>query len=341
MKLTLNDGKTIGAGERPYFVAEVNSSHNGNMETAKRMIEAAADCGCDCVKFQSWSAESLYSQTYYAANPIAKRFVTKFSLDEAQLAQLAAYCNSLGVSFASTPYSRQEADFLAQKCKVPFIKIASMDLNNYPYLDYIARIGVPIVLSTGMGDMDEIHKAVETIYAAGNSKLCLLHCISIYPCEIRTINLHNIVGLKQAFPEIPVGFSDHSIGTEIAAAAVALGSCLIEKHLTLDQSKIGMDNQMATEPAEMKQMISQCRNVQLSLGSFHRVVSAEELEQRDKMRRSVVYTRDMRQGETLNQGDLDVKRPGTGIPPERLGSFLGKTLKRDVCRDTLMEESDV
>lgn len=338
--IKLKNSVELGNGAAPYIVAEVNSSHNGSMETAKKMIDAAADCGCNCVKFQSWSAESLYSRTYYKANPISERFVKKFSMSPDQLLELAEYCRNAGVDFSSTPYSREEVDFLAEKANAPFIKIASMELNNYPFLEYIAKKGVPVVLSTGMGTTDEIIRAVETVEKAGNRNICLLHCISIYPPEISEINLMNIVGLRERFPDYPIGFSDHSSGTEMAAAAVALGACLIEKHITLDRSKIGMDNQMATEPEEMKLLVRQCRNVSTALGSKDRTVLASELEQRKNMRRSLIYTRDMEAGEIIADGDIDSKRPGTGFPPEDMSKFIGKTVTRRVEKDTLIVQED-
>jgi len=338
--LTFKDSVKIGSDNAPYIIAEVNSSHNGDMNTARKMIDAAAESGCNCVKFQSWSAESLYSRSYYKENPIAKRFVKKFSLDENQLSELAAYCRSKGVAFSSTPYSNKEVDFLVDTAQAPFIKIASMELNNYPFLEYIAQKNVPIVLSTGMGDMDEICKAVEIIENSGNRQICLLHCISIYPADASTINLKNIVGLQNRFPQYPIGFSDHSLGTEMAAAAVALGACLIEKHLTLDKTRIGMDNQMATEPSEMAKLVSQCHNVYNALGCTERKVNQEELDQRKNMRRSLVYTRNLKAGDVLTESDIDSKRPGTGFPPNRKESFIGKKLMRDTEEDTLLVKED-
>ena len=331
----------IGDYMRPYVVAEVNSSHNGDVEVAKQMIDAAAAAGCDCVKFQSWSAESLYSATYYKANPISKRIVKKFALTQEQLRDMAAYSRSKGIDFSSTPYSREEVDWLVDECQAPFIKVASMDLNNYMYLRYIAKKGVPIVLSTGMSEMEEIRKAVRTIEEAGNKQICLLHCISIYPPEFDTIHLQNIVGLREAFPDYPIGFSDHSHGVEMAVAATALGAALIEKHLTLDRTKIGMDNQMATEPEEMKQMVDCCIRTQIAMGSKERVVREAEQEQMKKMRRSVIVTRDMKAGEVLRLEDLDAKRPGTGIPADRIETLVGKTLMVDKEADTLLEETEI
>lgn len=340
-KIILRDGTVIEDYGKPYFVAEVNSSHNGNVEVAKQMIDAAAEAGCHCVKFQSWSAESLYSSTYYKANPISKRIVQKFSLTAEQLKEMVLYCNSKGIAFSSTPYSRPEVDFLLDECGAPFVKIASMDSNNYPYLRYIAKKGCPIVLSTGMSTIEEVEKAVEVIEEAGNSQICLLHCISIYPPELETIHLNNILGLRERFPQYPIGFSDHSHGVEMACAATALGASLIEKHLTLDRKKIGMDNQMATEPDEMKLMVDRCNNVQCAMGTKERVVMQAEQEQMLKMRRSVIVTRDMAVGEILTYETLDAKRPGTGISPALIDSLVGKKLVRDVKADMLLEKEDI
>ena len=154
---------------KPYIVAEMGTNHNGNMDKAKKMIDAAKESGCNCVKFQSWTSDTLYSKTVYEANPIAKRMVDRFSLSEKQLWEAAEYCSMVGIDFSSTPYSKQEVDFLVDNCKAPYVKIASMDLNNYPFLHYIAKKMVPIILSTGMADLDEIHKAVNTIYKTGGN----------------------------------------------------------------------------------------------------------------------------------------------------------------------------
>ena len=339
-KCILRDSTVIGDFLKPYIVAEVNTSHNGSMETAKEMIDRARDAGCSCVKFQSWSKESLYSKTYYDENPIVKRFVQKFAFSEAQLMEVAQYCKERGIAFASTPYSEAEVDFLVKKSNAPYIKVASMDLVNYPFLKYIASCGVPIILSTGMGTMEEVRKAVTTLEKAGNRSMCLLHCISIYPPELSTIHLNNILGLRKEFPNYPVGFSDHSIGTEMAAAAVALGAAMIEKHLTLDRTKIGMDNQMATEPAEMAQLVRNCQNVHIALGDTERIVLPAEMDQRKKMRRSVIATRDLPAGTKLTKTDLGAKRPGTGLPPEKINELVGKVLIRAVKADTLIFDSD-
>lgn len=339
-KIKLRNGRVLGDYEKPYIVAEVNSSHNGSVEVARQMIDAATDAGCDCVKFQSWSADTLYSATYYKANPISKRIVSKFSLSSEELRGLSEYCKSKGIDFSSTPYSCEEVDFLIDECKAPFVKVASMDLNNYKFLRYIAKKCAPIVLSTGMSTIDEVHNAVRVIEEAGNNQICLLHCISIYPPELDTIHLNNILGLREDFPNYPIGFSDHSHGIEMAVAATALGSALIEKHLTLDRTKIGMDNQMATEPEEMKQMVQCCINTQIAMGNKERIVREAEQEQMKKMRRSVIVTKNLSAGHVLTIEDLNAKRPGTGIPANKIDELVGKTLTVDKEADTLLEIED-
>jgi len=338
---TFRDSTVIGDNHIPYFVAEVNTSHNGNVDTAKEMIKQAAIAGCNCVKFQSWSAESLYSKTYYDSNPIAKRIVKKFALSKNQLLEMCSCCQEENVSFSSTPYSTSEVDTLVDECNVPYVKIASMDLNNHPFIDYIAQTGVPIVLATGMGNLEEIEAAVHVIEDANNRNLCILHCISIYPPKLETIHLNNILGLREVFPKYPIGFSDHSLGIEMDIASVALGTALIEKHFTLDSTKIGMDNQMALEPPKMSEMIRCCKNVYSALGNFERVVGVDELEQRKKMRRSVVASRDLPVGTMITSADLDVKRPGTGIPPNQLHRLIGTMTTRDIDYDTIINISDV
>ena len=339
-RIQLRSGRELSDYGKPYIVAEVNSSHNGNIEVARQMIVAAAETGCDCVKFQSWSAESLYSASYYKENPIAKRIVAKFSLTAGQLKEMAAFARDHGIDFSSTPYSCPEVDYLIDACQAPFVKIASMDLNNIKFLRYIARKNVPVVLSTGMSTMEEIHRAVKTIEGEGNKQICLLHCISIYPPEMDTIHLNNILGLREEFPDYPIGFSDHSHGIEMAVAATALGAALIEKHLTLDNKKIGMDNQMATEPEEMAQMVRCCRNTQIAMGSKERVVRQAEQNQMEKMRRSIILTKNLPAGHRLSLDDLDAKRPGTGIPADELDSLVGKQLVKDVPADYLLTRED-
>ena len=183
----LRNGREVGDYLKPYIVAELNTSHFGDTDIARDMICQAKAAGCDCVKFQSWSAETLYCESYYKDNAIAKRIVKKFSLDKSQLQALAHYAADVGIDFSSTPYSIEEARFLVESCNVPFVKIASMELDNHPYLSQLGQLGVPLVLSTGMGQWDEIVSAVRTILATGNTQLIVLHCTSVYLVPLKPI----------------------------------------------------------------------------------------------------------------------------------------------------------
>ena len=224
---------------------------------------------------------------------------------------------------------------------MPFIKVASMDLNNYPYLEYIAKKQMPIILSTGMADMEEIEKAVQTIAATGNDKLCLLHCVSIYPPDNSIINLNQISALREKFPRYPIGYSDHSLGVEVPSAAIALGAGVIEKHFTLDKSKMGWDNGMAMEPDEFAKLVECCKNVQTAMGSKERIVPEAELKQRANMRRSIIAASDLPKGKVLEFADMDAKRPGTGLPPEMMARLVGKRLTSDIEKDTLINAEDI
>jgi sialic acid synthase SpsE len=340
MQIKLNNNRRIGKGVEPYFIAELNTSHFGDVDKAKAMIDMVKKCGGDCVKFQSWSESTLYSSDYYKENPIAKRFVKKLSLDEDKLHELSIHANLIGIDFASTPYSNQEADFLLKKCNVPFIKVASMDINNYPYLRFLAKTGSAIIISTGMADMNEIKKAVQVLEDSGALNICILHCVSIYPVEPIFVNLNNIHTLTSNFDKHVIGYSDHTLGVEVGAASVALGACVIEKHVTLDKSIIGMDNQMAIEPDELKQLIVSIKNTYNALGSYERNVSNDELIQRSKMRRSLVAGASLKKGEVITEENLSAKRPGTGICVSEWDIYIGKAVNRDIEKDALLRTSD-
>lgn len=323
-----------------YFIAEFNTSHFGDLELAKLMIEEAHKSGANCVKFQSWSTDSLYSKTYYDCNPIAKRFVKKYALAEDQLQTLAVYCKDVGIDFLSTPYSDSEVNFLLNECQAGAVKIASMEINNLEYLKSIARMNSQIFLSTGMACLGEIHTAVETLLEHGSGEICLLHCVSQYPTGLEAAQILNIKMLQNEFPKLLIGYSDHTVGFEAAAAAVALGAKVIERHFTLDKTKIGMDNNMASEPHDFKKLVEQCRNIKKSLGSYDRILTPQDYAQRKNMRRSIIYKKGLKAGHIISANDLGFKRPGTGLEPEKLRSVIGQTLLSDIEGDTLVKRSD-
>jgi len=335
---------------QPFIIAEIGSNHNGDMDLAKKIIDAAVECGVDAVKFQSWDNKSLIAKEEYDRNQSyddspkkhfgsLKEMVEKYYLREEQHFELKEYCDQKGVIFCSSPFSEKEVDLL-EKCEVPFYKVASMDINNYTLLDHIATTKKPIILSTGMAGLGEIEAAVNRLNEKGAQEIILLHCISIYPPEYKDIHLNNISMLQQAF-DLPIGFSDHTIGTSIPLASVALGSCVIEKHFTLDKTLPGWDHEISADPEEMKVIVEESRNIQESMGKYVRTVSEAELEKRIKFRRSIVAKRDLKVGEKISAADLTSKRPGSGIPPDQIEMILGKELKNEVKEDELLKWGDL
>jgi N-acetylneuraminate synthase len=262
--------------------------------------------------------------------------VKKFSLDENEQEILAEYCKSVNIDFASTPYSIEEANFLINKCKVPFIKVASMDINNYPYLRYLAKTESAIIISSGMANFDEITKAIKLLESEGAKNVILLHCISIYPAAPELINLNHIRFLKESFPNITIGYSDHTLGIEVGIASVAMGACVVEKHFSLDSSVIGMDNQMAMEEKELTQMVTSIKNTFRALGTQEKIVSEEELDQSKKMRRSLVAAKEMKIGDILTEDCLEAKRPGTGICVSEWDTYLNKKITKPILKDSLL-----
>ena len=243
MKINLTTKKEVFNFCKPYIIAEIGANHNGDIELAKKMIKSAVDCGADAVKFQSWTNKSLIAQVEYDNNQVyndskKKHFgslyemVDKYALTNEDHLELKKYCDDIAVDFVSTPFSIEEVDLLME-LDVPYFKIASMDINNFELLKYVAKTMKPVIISTGMSTLSEIDKAVRTIVDEGNNDIVILHCISIYPPKNEDINLNNIKMLQDAF-RFPIGFSDHSFGTAIPLASVALGSCIIEKHFLLN-----------------------------------------------------------------------------------------------------------
>jgi N,N'-diacetyllegionaminate synthase len=345
MKVIQLGGVEVGSNRPPYIIAEIGSNHNGDMNLCRRLIDAAAEAGAHAVKFQSWTDTSLIAEEEYTRNTeysdkkkhfgTLREMVTTYQLTADQHREAHAYCEARGIAFCSTPFSNAEVDLLAD-LGVPFFKIASMDLVNPSLMRYVARKQKPMIISTGMATMAEIEQAVETVRAEGNEQLMLLHCIAIYPPEYETIHLRNMETLREAF-DVPVGFSDHSLGTSIPLAAIALGASVIEKHFTLDQDMEGWDHAISANPEQLRTIVEEGRNVFSALGSGRRVVSPAELEKRKKFRRSLVTRRKLDRGHTLSEADLDAKRPGTGIPPLEISYVVGRQLDSDLNADQVVQ----
>jgi len=251
MKIKLTQNKYIYNYCEPYIIAELGANHNGDMDLAKKLIMEAKKAGADCVKFQSWTKDSVfarqkYEQNYFLSDDYRDRgdttlekIVEEYSISEDELLKMKKFADQQGIDCTSTPFSKHEADFLVDVLDAPFIKVASMDLNNYPFLEYLAKKSKPIVLSTGLSELYEIDQAIRTIEEAGNIQISVLHCVSIYPPKDEQVNLNNIETLQKLYPNYPIGFSDHTLGIAIPLASVAKGACIIEKHFTLDKNMPG------------------------------------------------------------------------------------------------------
>jgi len=346
---------------KPFVIAEVGSNHNGDIELGKKMIDAAVEAGADCVKFQAFDMQ-LFSSVCYEddkrrdstidSHSALKKHLTethKNSLKEEMEQHVASkemlrafkeYCDEKNVAFFCTPLNIGVTDFLVDELGMEFIKVASMDLNNLPFLEYLAKKNKPIILSTGMGTLQEIMDAVNTIVEAGNDQIVLLHCVSLYPPKDETVNLNNLEMLRNTF-DFPIGFSDHTFGTSIPLAAVAKGASVIEKHFTLDKTLPGWDHKVSANPEEMKEIVEGSRRINLALGNYRRTVSQEELDKKALFGRSVILVRDMTQGEVVKEEDIDYRRPGTGIKPGHSKFVIGRTLKKDLKADDLVKFDDL
>lgn len=336
--------------QRPYIIAEIGANHNGDMALSRQLIDAAKAAGADAVKFQSWDttifSETVYEKNYFLGDDYRnrtdftlKQIVEAFRITREQLQEMADYCAEVGIDFSTTPFNTRQVDeYIPMKPK--FIKIASMDVTNPSLLRHAARTGLPIVLSTGFAELDEIDRAVRHIEAEGNRNIAILHCVSLYPPEDFELNLNNMDMLRQTFG-YPVGFSDHTIGTEIPIAAIAKGAVIIEKHFTLDKNMFGWDHKMSATPEEMAAICRARDRIHPALGAHRRSVGARELARRDEYRRSIVSARPLKAGAVLTLEDIDFRRPGTGLAPELADLLVGMRLVRDIDEDRLLALSDL
>ena len=352
MKVKLTDSKYVYNFCKPYIIAELGSNHNGDMELAKKMIIQAKEAGADCVKFQSWSKDTIFSrkkyeENYFLADDYRNRedysleeIVEEYSISETEILEMKRFADEIGIDCTSTPFSEREVDFLVDELNAPFIKIASMDLNNYPFLEYVAKKGKPIVISTGLSELHEIDKAIKTIEEAGNKDIVILHCVSVYPPNDKEVNLNNIKSLMRIYPNYPIGFSDHTLGTEIPLGAVALGACIIEKHFTLDKNMEGWDHKVSATKDELEIIVKGSERINNALGSY-RITSVENDERKQEFRRSIVLSRDMKKGEIITSKDLDFKRPGTGLKPELSEFIIGMKVNKDLKYDHILTKDDL
>ncbi|WP_122642474.1 N-acetylneuraminate synthase family protein [Luxibacter massiliensis] len=345
------DYQNLSMNKRPYIIAEIGSNHNGDINLAKKMIETAKECGADCVKFQSWSKDSIFSNEVYKNNYFLRddyrnrtdytleEIVEEYSVSSEEHHILKNYCDKLGIDFSSTGFSKPEIDLLADELEVPFIKVASMDITNIPLLSYIATKNKPVVISTGLCGLSDINAAIECLEQNGCKQIAILHCVSIYPPRDEEVNLNNIDTYKMLY-KYPVGYSDHTLGVTAPIMSISKGVCIIEKHFTLDNNMEGWDHKISANPHQLQQICEAAGTGYKMLGTTEIVVSEDE-ERRAAFQRSIVAARRITAGEKITIEDIDFKRPGTGISPKDYKIVLGRTASRDIEYDQIIRLKDL
>lgn len=332
------------ANERLFIIAEAGVNHNGDLDTALRLVDAAIACGCDAVKFQTWITEKVYcaqrslKPEYQARATDAAETefdtIKKLELAFADFRRIKDYCDARGILFFSTPDERESADFLLG-LGMRLMKTASQDVTNTPFLRYLSGLGLPIIFSTGACTIAELAAGVEAV-ASRTREIVILHCVSSYPAPFEQMNLQLIPSLAASFG-FPVGFSDHTEACEAACAAVALGARVFEKHLTLDRNMPGPDHQASLEPAQMKIYCDTLRKVHRALGDGVKRIMTCEVDARKAFRRFIVSARDLKAGSVLNEADFVYKKVVDGIAPKYLDMLIGRRLRADVAADTVLE----
>ena len=333
----------FGAGGRVFVVAEAGVNHNGDPALARRLVDAAAKSGADAVKFQTFRVDALltraapkagYQVETTGAGESQRDMLARLELATDVLTELKERAATRGIIFFSAPFDEESADVL-DRLGVALFKVPSGEITNLPLLRHLASKGRPIVLSTGMSSLDEVDQAVAAIRAAGNPPLAVLHCLSAYPAPAAEVNLRAMDALAARYG-CPVGFSDHTLGIEIAVAAVARGAAIIEKHLTLDKTLPGPDHRASLDPVEFAAMVRAIRAVESALGDGTKRPMPSELDTRRVARKSLVAARPLRAGARLGAGDVLIKRPGTGISPADLDKAIGRALARDIAADEVI-----
>ncbi|WP_242865963.1 N-acetylneuraminate synthase [Desnuesiella massiliensis] len=333
---------TFGDGKPCFIIAEAGVNHNGDINIAKKLVDAAFEAGVDAVKFQSFKAENLVTnkapkadyQKETTGNGNQYEMLKSLELSYEDHIVLKSYCEEKGILFISTPFDFESVDLL-EKLNVPLYKISSGDLTNIPLLKYIAKLKRPMIISTGMANLVEIEDAVEVTKKEGNDKISLLHCTSNYPTEYEEVNLNAMTTLKNAF-KLPVGYSDHTIGIEVPIAAVAMGAKIIEKHFTLDKEMGGPDHKASLNPEELGRMVLSIRNIEKAFGDGIKKCNKSEEKSKFVSRKSIVAKRFIKSGEIITEEMLDFKRPENGLSPIYLDEILNKVAITEICKDEII-----
>lgn len=351
-KIKINDNLSLG-GENPCFIiAEAGVNHNGSLELAKKLVDAAKAAGADAVKFQTFNSEDLVSKeadmaTYQkkntGKNETQLQMLKNLELKKYDFEELKKYCDMTGILFLSTPHTEDSLGFLDKL--MPLFKIGSGDLTNLPFLERVAKKGKPVILSTGMANLEEIREAYDTVKKY-NDRIVILHCTTSYPCPKSQVNLNAMITLKNEFGCL-VGYSDHTSGIEVSLMAASLGASVIEKHFTLDKNMEGPDHKSSIDPMELKELVSRIRDHDYPaldktvLGRKDKKPTKDENEISKLVRKSIFASKDIPAGKIINKEMLIVKRPGTGISPKYFDTLIGRTTKRAIKKDSLIDINDL
>ena len=336
-------GREIGPGHPCFIIAEAGVNHNGEMNLARRLVEAAVEAGADAVKFQTFQADRLvtrdaskaeYQKETTGTNESHWEMIRRLELSPEAHRELMRYCQDKDILFMSSPFDELSADLLAE-LNVAVFKVPSGEITNLPFLSHIARKGKPMIVSTGMSYLSEVEAAVQTIESEQNRDYVLLQCTSNYPADPADANLAAMGTMARAFGAL-VGYSDHTTGIAVPTAAVAMGACVIEKHLTLDRSLPGPDHLASLEPGEFAAMVRSVRTVEAALGHGRKEPAASEANTSSVARKSLVASRDIPAGTRLSEELIAVKRPGTGLPPAMRAYLLGRLVREQIPADELI-----
>jgi N,N'-diacetyllegionaminate synthase len=331
--------------DRVFIIAEAGVNHDGDVDRARALIDIAATSGADAVKFQTYDVDALVetgtAKAAYQVDPDAPaetqaEMLRRLALGHDDFRTLQRYCSDKGIVFLSTPFDPASADFL-ETLDMPMFKVPSGEVTNTPFLAHLAAKGRPMIVSTGMSDMEEVAAAVAAIKDAGDPPLTLLHCVSAYPADAADVNLRAMQSLAARFG-VPVGYSDHTLGTEIAIAAAALGARVIEKHFTIDRNAPGPDHKASLEPDELIGMVAAIRNVESALGNGEKKPMPVEAEIARIARKSLFAACDIAVGEVLSASMIAVRRPGHGMPPTALGTVIGRRTTQAIPAGTPLRE---
>ena len=341
------NNKVIGGNHPVYIIAEIGINHQGDIEIAKKLILEAKDCGADCVKFQKRSINRILtheglSMPYVNNNSFGETYgehKKALELSNENYFTLFEFANNNGVDFAASGWDEESIDFLYD-LGVPFFKMASADITNFPLLEHTAKKGLPIVISTGMSDMDTVQKAVKLISSI-NKQIGILQCTSTYPTAFDQIHLNVIKTFKKEFPNYVIGYSGHELGIAVPIASVSLGAKIIERHFTLDRTMKGGDHAASLEPQGFKKMVRDIRNIEQAMGGYNKEVQELEAPIFKKLSKSIVSATNIEAGETITLDKITTKGPGTGISPMKIDTLVGKTAKVDIPEDCVILEENI